>query len=123
MVLCVFAVHFLLAFFLSFDWSFLGGGYLGFFPTFALLYIPSVPLVVSLLAILNFIVLLIKHRVTRFDTIAFVFGMIGGLSYLLPPLDLLKASVTGIFYILVPCGVLAIFALMIVKQICFRKRR
>jgi hypothetical protein len=121
--LCVFAAHFLLALFLSFDWHFLDGGYFGFFPTFALLYTLSFPLVVSLLTIASFIVLLIKRRVTRFDIATFVLGIIGGLAYLLPPLDLLKAPVTGFLYILVPCSVLAIFVLTIAKCAYLKKGR
>ena len=120
-VLCVFVAHLLLVLFLSFDWSFLGGGYVGFFPTFALLYILSVPFVVLILAIVNFAALLIKHRATYFDAVAFVFGMIGEIAYLLPPLDFLEAPATGVLYMIVPCSVLAIFVLMIVKQIYFKK--
>ena len=43
--------HLLLSVLASLDWRFLGGGYLGFFHTFALIYLLTLPVLVALFAI------------------------------------------------------------------------
>ena len=116
--LTVLSAHLCLSLFLSFDWDFLEGDYLGFGITFLIIYSLSVPIVISALAIIDSLIALIKKKRVPIDYVIVVTGVLVLTAYLLSASGSLSGTpLTGIAYAILPIGTLALVGCEIGKLV------
>ena len=115
-LLSVFIAHLCLCLFLSFDWGFLQGDYFGFGATFLIVYGLSIPMVISILAIVDSLIKLIKKNHKFIDYVILSIGVLIFMTYLFSASGLLKGTLlTGVAYATLPFGTLAILGCEIGK--------
>lgn len=114
------SVHLLLSVLASFDWRFLDGGYLGFLPTFALIYLLTLPVLVALLAIGRAIGAMKAKTGGLTELLCGVLGTAVCMIYVLSALGVLAGtSLLPLAYFIVFGGTAAILLLLLFLR--FRK--
>lgn len=109
--------HAVLVFFLSFDWPFMGGGYMGFLPTLLFLYLLTLPLLVAGLSV-GFAVLDLYRRLARtFDLICGGIGLMIFSVYILSALGALRIPTLTLWFPLPILGTLAILLLHVGRTV------
>lgn len=98
-------IHLIICLLLSFDLPFLEGDYMGFGLTFLVIWGISLPLVISIEAIISFVFQIIrKNHFTLFEIISSVIGVIILLIYLFSYFGVIKNLFLNVCYIFVPGG-------------------
>ena len=123
-LLAVLAAHLLGCVFLSFDWAFLAGEYLGFGMTFLLVYIVSVPLLVGGVALVRGVYGALKKNGTVSDFICGGIGIAILLLYVLSACGVLSGSpLLSAAYLMLVLGTLSILAIWVGCAIYKRKKQ
>ena len=105
-------LHLSVCCFLSFDWSFLEGEYMGFGITFILLYLITVPGVIAFISVTEAVCFYLKKSLSAPKLICGVLGLINLSLYILSALRApFLPSVSGAAYALLLFGTVAIIVI------------
>lgn len=114
----VFFIHLLVCAFFSLDWSFFEGTYMGFCPTFLIVWGFTLPIITAFISIGDMIIQVKKKRkIGVLKIIAAVVGSIILLIYLLSAIGLLKNLALNIIYAFVFIGTVFIWGYWIYTRI------
>ncbi len=83
------ALHLLFCICMSIDWPFIhSGGYVGFWPTFGLFYITTVPVMTGAFSLLCLLVSMIRKQTSRWLIFNGILGIVMLLMWLLPQMGI-----------------------------------
>ena len=100
----VVSAHVLICLFLSCDWPFLEGMYMGFGLTFFILWGLTVPLITACIAMISTLVKMKKKEAKEVDFLAAIAGALVFITYICSAFGLLKGTALHVGYVLLLVG-------------------